>query len=425
MTPLVADAGETALAPGVACIALGRADDAFAFWSVAKRRVEIIAASRVTWPAELARVAGGVERCAATYPKAGAGRDGVDWSALARALVQACQRVGPYTYPIIRGHGVWRVPDLGDRLIVNGDTIWRSDGVAQERIGRDVIYEASTTALGVQAETLAATAAEARELLATLEAWGWARPADAMLLLGWMMSAFLTGALSWRAHLLVSGPSGAGGSALLRLLANLLGGAAVSVYGDLGRSPLRRLAPGAVAMLADQRDQSESRLRRLASQLRSARGEESPCASALILRRDNAPPAAADAGRFLTLELASFWGKGAAVPYPSAIDARGACLLGHRLFARMIREWPRMLRTEATLHRLARLGHLGYPAGRLNDRSYTAATIAAAAWVALHDDELTFVAGKRYVAPFGFRERFPRREGRTAVAARGCAADAS
>lgn len=68
-----------------------------------------------------------------------------------------------------------------------------------------------------------ATTAEAHEVLAMFGRWNWAEPAAAPLLLfGWLAQAYVCGALEWRAHAWLPGPTASGKSSLQKIIRALL-----------------------------------------------------------------------------------------------------------------------------------------------------------------------------------------------------------
>ncbi|MAY78581.1 MAG: hypothetical protein CL802_13580 [Citromicrobium sp.] len=61
--------------------------------------------------------------------------------------------------------------------------------------------------------------AEAEELLAVLATWNWVDPkAGPLLMLGWIAQSYICGALLWRAHIWLPGPTGCGKSTLQKII---------------------------------------------------------------------------------------------------------------------------------------------------------------------------------------------------------------
>lgn len=137
------------------------------------------------------------------------GRNGVAWLEATDTLMNSCHKIGFYNPLRVRGRGAWldegrAVVHLGDRLIV--------DGVEAPIFSfkTSYIYEAnfcSQTSLPAPAK-----ASEAHRLVELCELLNWERPIYGKLLAGWCAVAHVCGALKWRPHIWVTGPSGSGKS---------------------------------------------------------------------------------------------------------------------------------------------------------------------------------------------------------------------
>ncbi|MFD0980652.1 hypothetical protein [Tropicimonas aquimaris] len=80
-----------------------------------------------------------------------------------------------------------------------------------------------------------------KKLLQDLEqCWGWMRPEDAAVWLGWTAAASLGGFPAWRSHLYAHGSRGSGKSGLIELAATLLGEVAGGVVNDATEAGLRQ-----------------------------------------------------------------------------------------------------------------------------------------------------------------------------------------
>ena len=240
-------------------------------WALARGRIETIPVSAVTSPSVLMTVAGGLAWCEAAY--GAPGRNGgtvVNWQRMGGELVAACTAFGAFNADAVRGLGVWPAEGDADVLVVNSGSIFRTDGAPQQRLDGVYVYPASGD-LGVSPTTVPATPAEVAHLLAALETWRWARPTDATVMLGWLCYAYLAGAVPWRVHLNLTGSRGTGKSLLQRLLARLLGRAALLVDGDSTEAGIRqRVGQAALALLIDEGEADGAKLARLLQFLRSA-----------------------------------------------------------------------------------------------------------------------------------------------------------
>lgn len=187
-------------------------------------------------------------------------RCGFNDYAAANSLRRACRRVGlfdPATPQ--RGPEVWRE---GNELIVHaGDSLlvgctWQPAGVMRGC----AIYPAASP-IGRPAGTPARTEA-GRRLLETLRRWNFTSELGAELVLGFIGQAFLSGALTWRSHMAVTGERGTGKSLLAELVAAALGGAAHEASSDFTEAGLRQALTGeARALILDEAEQVEGSVR--------------------------------------------------------------------------------------------------------------------------------------------------------------------
>lgn len=89
-----------------------------------------------------------------------------------------------------------------------------------EIAGKDVFFPADDS-LSPPADK-PATKAEAKDLQDLFGKWSWADPAAPLLLFGWVAQAFIPGALEWRAHVWLPGPTAAGKSSLQKIIRAVL-----------------------------------------------------------------------------------------------------------------------------------------------------------------------------------------------------------
>lgn len=140
-----------------------------------------------------------------TYP----GDKGVDWQAAANALIQLTHDRGLFSVDKIRGRGCWIdsshvVFHAGNYLVVDGHE------VAIQDFKSEFIYE-----LGHRLEidnALPAVNKEAVFLRTLCESLSWKYKLDGLFLAGWLVVAPICGALAWRPHIWLTGPSGSGKS---------------------------------------------------------------------------------------------------------------------------------------------------------------------------------------------------------------------
>lgn len=132
----------------------------------------------------------------------------VDWTRAAKFLIAEARRRGAFDPTRVRGRGVYMDEDrvvahLGDRLVV--------DGAAQDFVDfkSEYLYPKRPAIRGVDF-TKKITAVDSSELIHLLEKCTWQEQRSAYLLAGFINCVFLCGALPWRPHFFLKGPSSAG-----------------------------------------------------------------------------------------------------------------------------------------------------------------------------------------------------------------------
>jgi len=149
----------------------------------------------------------------------------------------------------LRGPGTWRddrgrlIVHCGDEVMIDGE--WQAAGFKKN----NVVY----TCAPVEARPAkdAAPAAAARELLGFMEMWCWCGPRvgsgslAARLALGWIGCAFVTGALHWRPHILVTGARGTGKTYLNNLVECVLSPEAIYKASAPSAAGIRQALAGA------------------------------------------------------------------------------------------------------------------------------------------------------------------------------------
>jgi putative DNA primase/helicase len=168
-------------------------------------------------------------------------KSGADWETAANALIQRSQALPKFDPRRIRGRGCWIDADdvvfhAGDRLFVNGDEI----EIPAYHSAVRAIYEG---ALEIPVDGgQHATNAEAARIIELCEMLSWERPLYGKLLAGWLALAPVCGALAWRPHLWVTGPSGSGKSwTVANIIQPLSGKTAVNVQGNTSEAGIRQM----------------------------------------------------------------------------------------------------------------------------------------------------------------------------------------
>lgn len=167
------------------------------------------------------------------------GRSGTDWDMAVNALIQVSQSMPLFDSRRIRGRGCWIdgndiIYHAGDRLIVNGEEI----GIPRYNSSKRSIYHGALR-IEHEAENIASNA-DASKLIELCEMLSWEKSISGKLLAGWLALAPIGGALRWRPHLWVTGPSGSGKSWIVsNIIQPIVGDAALHVQGATSEAGIR------------------------------------------------------------------------------------------------------------------------------------------------------------------------------------------
>jgi putative DNA primase/helicase len=185
-------------------------------------------------------------------------KQGAEWDAAVNALIQRSQSLPKFDPRRIRGRGCWIDGDdvvfhAGDRLIVNG----AETDIPHFRSAVRAIYEGSLE-IPVDSGDVA-TNAEAARVIEICEMLSWERPLYGKLLAGWLALAPVCGALGWRPHLWVTGPSGSGKSwTVANIIQPLVGPTALNVQGDTSEAGIRQtLGADALPVVFDEAESED------------------------------------------------------------------------------------------------------------------------------------------------------------------------
>lgn len=383
-------------------------------WSNERENLSKLTPDAVMKVGQLLTVCGG-EWITATYGKEDrrTGEIRVDYQEVAKEIIDACAKMGPFRPEMLRGRGVWPDPYNPEVLIVNGaGNLWRTDGKKQDRVG-EYIYAASVT-IGVDESTVEATTNEVQELLDVLQTWKFKRQSDARMLMGWMCLAFTCGANKWRPHLSLTGELGAGKSTLVSLVQAILGHASILRDADSTESGLRQeIQSRSCAIILDEAEGDGDKLGRILAFFRSsssgaikARGTANHIAASFEMKAMGLlsgivqpQKKAAEESRFILIELDSVNAEAAGKPGRLIQhDGAEARKLGVCLFKRMLKSWPRFLRANELIRQVVReAGH----SPRFIDTMSSAIT---ASWIALNDGELTLPEAIIYTKSFDIED---------------------
>ena len=167
--------------------------------------------------------------------KEGFGGQAVDQAV--NALISQCFAKGVFTVNRLRGRGAWfddgqLVFHAGDRLLIGGEEIALQDHKTR------FVYEALPS---MKMASTAISNEKAHELHKLCAALSWENRSFGPFLAGWLVIAPVCGALSWRPHIWVTGPSGSGKSWVFQqIVMKVLGDIALAAQGETTAAGIRQ-----------------------------------------------------------------------------------------------------------------------------------------------------------------------------------------
>ncbi len=174
------------------------------------------------------------------WEQAFGGDAGVNWSGAQALLLDRQHGIGVFDIDNFRGRGAWwdedsgAVMHTGSHLIAQG----KSTPIKQLKQTRR-IYELSKPLDVSIGDPLDVT--QSREIMEIFESLQWEHPHHARLAAGWCAVAAVCGAVEWRPHIWISGPSGSGKSWTVdHLVKRLLGSLALSAQSTTTEAGLRQ-----------------------------------------------------------------------------------------------------------------------------------------------------------------------------------------
>lgn len=154
-------------------------------------------------------------------------KSGVNWMQATDDLCRLQEKIGIFDNTKIRGRGAWfdagrTVLHLGNVLFVDGKLVDIDDFYT------DYFYERSPS-LAVKVQTFM-PAGESAKLIQLCRMARWEKPCYGDILAGWMFSALVCGAMSFRSHLYLVGAAGSGKSWMLdNVVKRIMGNMALSI----------------------------------------------------------------------------------------------------------------------------------------------------------------------------------------------------
>ena len=193
------------------------------------------------------------------------------WLQIANSLMQECHHKGLFTPKRVRGRGAWVdgsrvIVHMGDLTRVNGEPVPLND------VPGRYIYEAAEPwefEFGA-----GATTKQAHMLADICQRLTWQEPMSGALLAGWCIVAPVCGALRWRPHVWITGPSKAGKTTAVKEIAGrLVGPAAMEVEGKATEAGIRQtMGPDALPIILDEAEsEDDAAVRRMQDILDLAR----------------------------------------------------------------------------------------------------------------------------------------------------------
>ncbi|MCW5696323.1 MAG: hypothetical protein KIS96_06250 [Bauldia sp.] len=206
-------------------IPLGHAGSDFVFRHQQTQEVVRKTAGQLTSPAGLLELAP-KEFWETAYPRLGpkGAVTGIDTIAAANGLIQASRQAGFMDLIRIRGIGVWAE---SDRLVVNLG--------GEEIVSTEFVYSAPPKRLVVSEGDV-----PVEDILRFFSLPNWSTPGAPELLLGACVTAVICGALAWRPHVGITGPSQSGKSTVMSAIGQLLTPMALVVEGVSTEAGIRQ-----------------------------------------------------------------------------------------------------------------------------------------------------------------------------------------
>lgn len=154
--------------------------------------------------------------------------DRVERDKAMQCLVQEGKRRGLFDpEKKVRGRGGW-IADNGRFVWNSGEYLWMVDDkgnlvAAQPGEFGGYLYTRAPDVDRPWEEAVTQEESPAADILATLRTWSWERPVlDPVLFLGWIVCAYMSGALAWRPHVFTTGGAGVGKSTLHKIVQAIL-----------------------------------------------------------------------------------------------------------------------------------------------------------------------------------------------------------
>lgn len=288
-------------------------------------------------------------------------------------LMAACARKGPWKdVEKVRGRGAW-LGAKGGLILHTGTELWAGGkSLPTGEVGR-YVYPKRPPLPQPWPTAIDDVGNPAKLIVPLFRRWNWARPdVDPVLLLGWLGSAFLGGALPWRPAVFITGDKATGKSTLQGILKGMLGDWLVQAADTSAAGVYQRIGQDSVPVSVDELE-AEADVRKVKAVMKLARlaasgalmlrggaehtGVEFQCRSAFVFSSINAPPLEPqDLSRMALLRLNRLEG---GAPPPD-LDQDTLEQLGQMVLRCLVDNWHRYGQTFAAYRaELAEAGHDG------------------------------------------------------------------
>ena len=155
-----------------------------------------------------------------------------------------------------RGRGGWQ-DSHGAFVWHSGGWLWKADG-KRLQASRPVMYDGflytrQAATIEPWQERVSIEESPAQRILAELRRWAWQRPyIDPILVLGWIATALMGGALKARPILFTTGGAGVGKSTLQEFIRNVLDGAVIATVNTTAAGIYQRAKQDSLPFLVDE-----------------------------------------------------------------------------------------------------------------------------------------------------------------------------
>ncbi|MDB6132484.1 MAG: hypothetical protein JWM59_727 [Verrucomicrobiales bacterium] len=211
-------------------------------------------------------------------------KSGVDWDSAVNAMLQRSSVLPKFDPRRVRGRGCWID---GEDVVFHAGSHLTVNGVEQDiRAYQSPIRAVYEGALEIQThDGPAASNAEGIRLLELCGMLPWERPLSGILLAGWLALAPICGALGWRPHVWLTGPSGSGKSWVVsNIITPMVGKTCLAVQGASTEAGIRgTLRSDALPVIFDEAEsENAAGMGRLDKVLELARQASSEGGAAII-----------------------------------------------------------------------------------------------------------------------------------------------